>query len=205
MFASLPGALTIIKPYKKSHDGRGAFMALYNHYLGSNNVDNMAGTAEKTLANLVYRGQSARYGIEQHILAHKAAQVMLEGLMEHGYQGIDQKSMVRFLMDSIKTTKLDAPKAQIMASPELRTNFDACATLFKDFVSQVNVNDHSNEHQVSTLTGIILADTRYVPTEQWNALSQDEKEAVDDARKNARKLNKDGAGSVRARAEIKPT
>ena len=188
MFASLPGALTIIKPHKKSRDGRGAFMALYNHYLGPNNVDNMAGTAEKTLANLVYRGQSSRYGIEQHVLGHKAAHVMLEGLMDHGYQGIDERSKVRYLMDSIKTMKLDAPKAQIMASPELRTNFDACATLFKDFVSQANMNDHSNERQVSALSGNILASTRYVPTEQWNALSQDERDAVDDARKNARKL-----------------
>jgi hypothetical protein len=200
MFASLPGALTIIKPYKKSRDGRGAFRALYNHLLGPNNVDNMAGTAEKALANLVYQGQSTRYGIEQHIINHKAAHVQLESLMDHGYIGIDERSRVRFLMDSIKTTKLDAPKAQIMASPELRTNFDACATLFKDFVSQANMNDHSNERQVSALSGNILASTRYVPTEKWNALSQDERDAVDDARKNARRLAAEqGQGSEQGR------
>lgn len=42
VFASLAGALTIMKPFKKSRDGRGSWLALWNHYLGPNNVDNMA-------------------------------------------------------------------------------------------------------------------------------------------------------------------
>ena len=84
MFAGLQAALTIIKPHKKSRDGRGAYLALWNHYLGPNNVDHMAGAAEKVLANSVYKGQSSRYGIEQHIVVHKQAHGILESLTEYG-------------------------------------------------------------------------------------------------------------------------
>jgi hypothetical protein len=40
-----------------------------------------------------------------------------------------------------------------MASAKLRNSFDACATLCKVFVAQSNMNNHSNEHQISALTG----------------------------------------------------
>ena len=56
--------------------------------------------------------------------------------MEHGYVGIDERSKVRHLMESIKTKALDAAKAQIMANANLRTNFNACVTLFKEFIAQ---------------------------------------------------------------------
>ena len=95
VFASLAGALTIMKPFKKSRDGRGAWLALWHNYLGPNNVDNMATKAERVLSTSVYHGQSSRYGIDQHILVHKAAHATLEGLMDYGYTGIDNRSKVR--------------------------------------------------------------------------------------------------------------
>lgn len=190
VFASSPGALTIIKPFKKSRDGRGAYLALWNHYLGPNNVDHMAGSAEKVLASSTYKGQSSRYGIEQHIIIHKSAHTILEGLVDYGYTGIDERSKVRYLNDSIKTTKLDAPKAQIMASAELRSNFDNCATLYKDFVAQSNMNDHSNDRQISALSGN-APKGGYVPKEEWNAMSHEERAAELLAREN-RKNGSDG-------------
>ena len=36
---------TYIKPAQRGRDGRKAFLALWNHYLGPNNVDNMASKA----------------------------------------------------------------------------------------------------------------------------------------------------------------
>ena len=41
-------------------------------------------------------------------------------------------------------TNLDAPKSQIMACAKLRNNFDACTTLYKDFVAQCNMNAFSS-------------------------------------------------------------
>ena len=40
---------TYMKPYMKSRDGRKAYLAVWNHYLGASNVDNQANEAERTL------------------------------------------------------------------------------------------------------------------------------------------------------------
>ena len=194
VFASLPGALTIMKPFKKSRDGRGAWLALWHNYLGPNNVDNMATRAERVLSTSVYHGQSSRYGIDQHILVHKAAHANLEGLMDYGYTGIDARSKVRYLLDSIKTVKLDAPKSQIMSSAELRSDFDGCATLFKDFVAQSNMADHRNERQISALTGNFTNQVRgdYIPDAQWQSMSKEERAAELKAREDRK--NAGGGG-----------
>ena len=195
VFASLPGALTIMKPYKKGRDGRGGWLALWNHYLGPNNVDNMASKAERVLATSVYHGQSSRYGIEQHILVHKGAHATLEGLMDYGYNGIDPRSKVRYLNDSIKTSKLDAPKSQIMSSAELRSDFDGCATLYKDFVAQSSMSDHNprGERQISALTGN-QERGGYIPNAEWQAMSQEERAAEIKAREDRKKAAGGGGG-----------
>jgi hypothetical protein len=66
---------------------------------------------------------------------HLKAHIILEGLVEHGYVGINKRSKVYHLMESIKTKALDAAKAQIMANANLRTNFNACVTQFNDFIA----------------------------------------------------------------------
>ena len=53
----LTDAVTVIKPNKAKCDGLGALLAVWDHYLGPNNVDHMANEAEKTLS-------SSRYHIE---------------------------------------------------------------------------------------------------------------------------------------------
>ena len=51
-------ANTVIKPYKDKTDGRGAYLAVWDHYLGPNNVDYMANKAEKTLATSRYHAET---------------------------------------------------------------------------------------------------------------------------------------------------
>jgi hypothetical protein len=47
-------AFTVIKAMKKTRNGQLAYQLLYRHYLGSNNVGNMAGEAEQVLALVQY-------------------------------------------------------------------------------------------------------------------------------------------------------
>ncbi len=51
-------ASAVIKPFKGKCNGRGAFLALWDHYLGPNNVDHMANEAEKTLATSRYHAET---------------------------------------------------------------------------------------------------------------------------------------------------
>jgi hypothetical protein len=58
----------------------------------------------------------------------------MEGLVKHEYTGIDPRSKVRYLLDGIKTDKLDSVEARIMSDATLQNDFDACVTLYKDFI-----------------------------------------------------------------------
>ena len=60
---------------------------------------------------------------------------ILQGLVKHGYAGIDKRSKAHHLLDGIKTNELDMAKGQIWASPRLQTHFDECVTLFQDFIN----------------------------------------------------------------------
>ena len=47
---------TYVKPAQRTRDGRMAFEGLYKHFLGPNNVDNMAIVAKDKLKSTVYNG-----------------------------------------------------------------------------------------------------------------------------------------------------
>ncbi|KAI2505147.1 hypothetical protein MHU86_9335 [Fragilaria crotonensis] len=103
-----------------------AYLALWTHYLGPNNVDNMATQAEQKLQSTVYNGEQRRWDFEKYINVHKQQHSILEGLVEYGYSGIDARSKVRYLMDGIRTDKYDSVKTRIMSDAALRNDFDAC-------------------------------------------------------------------------------
>ena len=102
-------------------------------------------------------------------------------------------------MDSIKTKALDAAKAQIMANPDLRTNFNPCVTLFKDFVAQEK-SANGTDWQISAVNSAGGAgagtntNDRYVPDPEWQAMPKDEKDKIIAARKTARKATKKAGG-----------
>ena len=125
----------------RRRDGRDAFMRLKQHYLGKNNVDYLASTAERKLQNTTYTGETRRWNFEKYVQVHVNQHQILEDLTRHGYAGIDIRSKVRYLMDGIKTKELDNVKTQIMASATLRSDFDACVNLFQDFLKQYAKNE----------------------------------------------------------------
>jgi hypothetical protein len=189
-------ASAVIKPFKDKCNGRGAFLALWDHYLDPNNVDHMANKAEKSLATSRYHAKTRTFTFERLVLMHLKAHSILESLVEHGYNGIDERSKVCHLMEAIKTTKLDAAKAQIMANADLRTNFNACVTLFKDFIAQER-SANGNERQISALNvtgGSSDPNDRYVPDPEWQAMSKDERDKVRAAQEASRKAKKAGGG-----------
>ncbi len=151
------------------------------HYLRPNNVNHMAAAAEKELDGHRYNGESRNYLLEQHILTHFKAHAILEDLKEFSYHGINERSKVRKFVDSIKTKLLDTIKGQIMASADLRTDFDKCTTLFKVFLAQDTINGIERGVSVVGIKG--GANLSYVPKEEWNKLSQTQRDKIDEGRK----------------------
>ena len=140
---------TYIKPHARASNGRAACKSFKNHYLGPNNIGNMAPTAEHKLINATYRGEGRCWDFQRYATLHKEQHTILEGLKEYGHGGMDEGSKTRHLFAGIKTTALDSVKAQISCHAELRQDFAKCVVLFKDYIMQTKVDkpQELNIHQ----------------------------------------------------------
>lgn len=191
---------TYVKPAQRTRDGRMAYLALYTHFLGPNNVDNMATQAEDKLKSTVYNGEQRRWDFEKYVNMHKQQHSIMEGLVEHGYTGIDPRSKVRYLLDGIKTDKFDSVKTRIMSDATLRNDFDACVTLYQDFIKQttsksrgnpnVNISEIKVQHGGKRKRSD-EAEDRYYTKSEYDALSPAQKKDL--AAKRLKRGHKPGA------------
>jgi hypothetical protein len=138
-----------VRPAQRTTDGRLAFNGLKGHYLGPNNVDNMAASAERILATTTYHGETRRWNFEKYVKMHVDQHHILHGLQEHGHSGIDVRSKVRHLLDGVRTSAYDSVKTRIMSDAALRTDFDACVTLYKDFIKQNDARSNTKERDAT--------------------------------------------------------
>eukprot|EP00978_Attheya_sp_CCMP212_P039980 scaffold213365_cov45-Attheya_sp.AAC.3 len=97
----------------------------------------MTTRAERTLDSTTYIGEKRRWNFEKFGSVHrlKKQHTILANLEADGTRnGINGLTQVRLLNQGIKTKELDVPKSQIMASATLHQDFDACVSLYKDFI-----------------------------------------------------------------------
>ena len=174
---------TYVKPAQHSRDGRAAYQGLYNHFLGPNNVDNMASKAKKMLESMTYKGESRRWNFERYVNLQMQQHSILEGLVAHGYAGIDERSKVRHLLAGIKTDKLDAIKTRIMLDTKYRNSFDDSVTLYMDFIKESTPPPDVPTRQVSFVSGEKRkhpdgVEDRYYTKAEYADLSADQKRAL---------------------------
>ena len=146
-------AYQYMKPYSKEKDGLKAYKALRDHYLGPNNVNNMAADLEKQFSTLNYSGETRRWNFEKYVNKHVELWNVAEDLKVYGYSGIDPTSRVRRLLSGIKTDKLQNVKVNILASTSLQGDFDRCVCLFKDFIAQMKADSSSSGTAQIAATG----------------------------------------------------
>jgi hypothetical protein len=143
-----------IKPALRNKNGRDAHMLLFDHFLGPNNVDNMASAAGTKLTGTLYNGETKRFTWETYVWIHTEQHSVLNGLMDYGYARIDESSKVRHLLKGIKMIELDLCKTQVMASPNLRDDFTATVELYLTFINQFKAeNPQLNVSGVSFARG----------------------------------------------------
>jgi hypothetical protein len=99
-----------IKPALWTRNGREAYMLLFDHFLGTNIVGNMASAAETNLTGTLYNVEKKRFTWETYVRIHTEQHSVLNELKDYGYAGIDDLSKVRHLLKGIKTTGLDVCK-----------------------------------------------------------------------------------------------
>ena len=127
---------TYIKPFAKSCDGHKAWMALVNHYLGPNNVQHQAAQAEKTLRTITFVKDTRNWTFETYITKMVEQHVILEGLTEYGYKGINEGTKVCLFLDGIVAPELEVIKTRILSDASLCMDFEGCTVLFNDFIKQ---------------------------------------------------------------------
>ncbi len=185
-------SFTDIKTAKASRNGELAYNLLYVHYLGPNNVDYMAGEAEKVLACSTYHGEKHNWTFEKYALLRLKQHQILEGLIPHGYTGIDPGSKVRHLNSGIKTNTLDAVKSRIISDEHLRVDFAHCVTLYKNFVKQtMNTANVQMGIAAMNVAGTDKREDSWYTHEEWKDLPEDKQAAIRKARA-ARKSKKGG-------------
>jgi hypothetical protein len=182
-----------MKPALRTRNGRDAYMLLFDHFLGPNNVGNMVSEAETKLTSTLYNGGKKRFTWETYVRIHNEQHSVLNGLKDYGYAGIDDSSKVRHLLKGIKTTELYVCKTQVMASPSLRDDFSATVELYSTFIKQIKAeNPQLNVSEVSFArgkagknsygkrhsTGIsnvsnAAVDARFFEKHEYNALTPD--------------------------------
>jgi hypothetical protein len=187
-----------IKPYLRSRNGRDAYMLLFDHFCGPNNVGNMASEADTKLTGTLYNGEKKRFTWETYVRIHTEQHSVLNGLKDYGYAGIDDSSKVRHLLKGIKTAELDVCKTQVMASRSLHNNVAATVELYSTFINQMKAeNPQLNVSEVSFArrksgknsygkrhsTGIsnisnAAVDGRFFEKHECNALTPDQKNTI---------------------------
>jgi hypothetical protein len=222
---------TYIRRYQSTQNGRAAFWALHNHYLGASNVDNMSARAERKLMDTVYNGEKRRWNFEKYVRLHVEQHAVLEDLVQYGYSGIDEGSKVRYLVRGVKTQALDTVKASILASAVLRNDFTAASTLFKDFIDQTKStqpeqeitiagigtegDDDDSDSPPTTGTGTLLrakpdmsVEERYYSMQEYRSLSPEKKAGLiakreaRDARGRGRDRNRDRNRNKRPKQQV---
>ena len=81
---------------------------------------------------------------------HQEEHTILEGLVSHGYAGIDKRSKMRYILNGIKTNVLDSVKTQILSNLDLRNDYARCIVLFKDYLAQTKA-DKNPELNISVV------------------------------------------------------
>jgi hypothetical protein len=92
-----------IKPASWNRNGRDAYMLLFDHFIGPNNVGNMASEAETKLTGTLINVEKKGFTWEIYVRIHTEQHSVLNGLKDYGYAGIDDSSKVCHLLKGIKT------------------------------------------------------------------------------------------------------
>ncbi|KAI2513671.1 hypothetical protein MHU86_811 [Fragilaria crotonensis] len=113
---------TYVKPAQRARDGRMAFHGLYQHFLGPNNVDNMAAQAEDKLKSTVYNVRYLLDGIKTDKFDAVKTRIMSDEKLRLDFDGC-----VTLYQDYIRQTSKGRTNATVNIS-ELKTGkrkFDA--------------------------------------------------------------------------------
>ena len=73
------------------------------------------------------------------MISHKEQHTILEGLPDHGCNGLGNRTKLTRLMDGVKVDSLKTIKAMIIVNCDFCKDFDKCVTLYKALLNQSSI------------------------------------------------------------------
>ena len=146
----------------------------------------MSSEAERLLRDTTYQGDRRNFTFDRFIKIHMDQHAILEGLVQHGYSGIDPRTKVQHLMNGIKLKELLPVQTQIFSTPALQTDFQHVVDLYK---MTINSMKPSGDRRTATVAAASTSmgddgdadmsiDDRYYTYSEYNRLTRAQKNGL---------------------------
>lgn len=186
-------AMTSITRYQRTRNGRGAYLDLVTHNMGSAKWEKTVEQAEQLLSSRVWNGRNSRYPIRVHIAKHREAfNDLVRASTQITYVPPNETSRVRYLLNSIQTSDATilAVKTTIMADTVKKNDFEEAADFI--MITAPDTKPHAQKVQrvSAAKTGKIKTgpktgvEIRFYKRGEWMKLNQDERNEVMEIRKS---------------------
>ena len=176
-----------IQPFKRTRDGRGAFMALTKHNLGTNRWENVLERADHIVSNMVWNGRSNRYPLRLHLAKHRESHNDMIRASHHiAFEVPNEGTRVRKLLQSLQCNDpriIVSAKTAILADEAGKKNdFEATANFLLIAAPPTRLDSDTrrisgvrNDFQGTTNKGSTGVELRYHTTSEYSNLTSDQK------------------------------
>ena len=122
-----------VTSFEATKDGRGAYIALLQHYLGTSHQSLIKTTADANIENTYYDGDKRGFTFEKYCQIHKQAH---KDLADFG-EAMPEDRKVRKFLQGIRAQHLSQAKVTVLALPEYRDNFDRAVNFITSLTNSV--------------------------------------------------------------------
>ena len=193
-----------LKRHQRARNGRGAYLSLVQHNLGSAQWDKILLKADEILNVRVWNGRNGRYSIRRHIDMHRDAyNDMVRASENIDYEVTNERTRVTRLLRSIQAghiASVAAAKTTIEATPAKRCDFEEAADFL---ILNAPANRAMNqEHRIAAFyvddnLDNVKVDERFYTAQEYRELSNRQKQKLkqlrdqrgDDAKGKRKKSN----------------
>ena len=189
---------TSVKSYQRRRDGRGAYLALLQHNLGSSKWDKILEDAETYVSKREWNGRNQRFSLKSHINKHREAHNDMVHASQHvEYALPNEHTRVGRLIKSITTKEpaIVSALTHIMGNNQQRNDFETAAD-FLLLTAPSNTNMSNNQRVSATNTnnntkngGKTSVELRYYSKSEYAKLSNEQKKELHEMRKKKKGNN----------------
>jgi hypothetical protein len=135
IFQNTPAYTTYIEKFERKWDGRGAYWALFDHYLGQHQVSHVVSKALLALDKARYTGETRNYNWEKYVNKHVKNHNILDSMVGRGdFMGFGERQQIDKLLEDIHCQPVEFMKPTIWGQPDVYNTFHKASMLLGDYI-----------------------------------------------------------------------